>query len=108
MVQFSEEDGEYIMILAMNIIYFFDQNGNFLDNADLSEYINADYYSLVPYKRDDNYLHYIISQKNSENNFTINHFRFHYNSPFSNELFFSKKINVSIQQSQYSDLSSMQ
>ena len=100
MVQFSEEDGEYIMILAMNIIYFFEQNGNLLDKADLSEYINADYYSLVPFKRDDNYLHYIISQKNSEHNFTINHFRFQYNSPFSNELFFSKKVNVSIQLSQ--------
>ena len=104
MVQFSEEDGEYIMILAMNIIYFFEQNGNLLDKADLSEYINADYYSLVPFKRDDNYLHYIISQKNSEHNFTINHFRFQYNSPFSNELFFSKKVNVSIQLFQYPNL----
>ena len=51
LTQFSEEDGGYIMILAMNIIYFFESDGSLLDSTDLSVYINADYYSLIPYKK---------------------------------------------------------
>ena len=95
MAQFSQEDGEYIMVLALDSIYFFESDGSFLGNYDLSDYINADYYSLIPYKNENNNLHYIISQKNNEYNFTINHFIFNLISPYSNERIMSKKVNVS-------------
>ena len=97
LTQFSEEDGGYIMILAMNIIYFFESDGSLLDSTDLSVYINADYYSLIPYKKSDNCLHYILSQKNPEFDFTINHFKFNINS-HNNELILSKRVSVSINQ----------
>ena len=97
--QFSSEDGGYIMVLALNKIYFFSSEGNFINNIDLSYYINANYYSLVPYKKENNFLHYIISHSNPEYNFTINYFKFDINSPNDNSLELTKKYNVSIQYS---------
>ena len=106
MTQFSEEDGGYIMILSMDIIYFFDSDGILLNNKDLSDYINADYYSLIPYKKTGNYLHYILSHKNPEFNFTINHFRFNVDS-YTNEIILSKRVNVSIKGSSFQYLESI-
>ena len=61
MEQFSEEYGGYILILVRNIIYFFDSNGNNIYSENLSEYLNGNYYCLIPYKKEGNYLYYIIS-----------------------------------------------
>ena len=62
MAQFSNKDGGYLLILVMNILYFFKQDGSFLSSVDLSDLINDDhYYSITPYKNEDNTLHYLFS-----------------------------------------------
>ena len=73
MVQFSQIDGGYILILVKDKMYYFNSEGDLLDSKELSSYISSEYYYLIPYKKQDNYLHYIISYKNAEFNFTLSH-----------------------------------
>ena len=62
MAQFSENDGEYIILLVLNTLYIFDSNKIFLFSSDISTSIDGDHYCLTPYKKDSqNYLHFIIS-----------------------------------------------
>ena len=62
MAQFSNKDGGYVLIIVMNILYFFEKDGTFLISVDLSNLINGNYYySITPYKNEDNTLHYLIS-----------------------------------------------
>ena len=77
MIQFSYEDGGYIIILVMNKIYFFNNNGTYISSANLSNLINGQYYSITPYKKQKNNLHYIISYKDDINKkLILNHFKF--------------------------------
>ena len=93
MEQFSEENDGYILILINNKIYIFDSEGINIYSESLSDYINGDYYCLIPYKKENNYLHYIISyiSKNS-NELILYHFIFDLNSN-SNEY---QKLNFEI------------
>lgn len=59
-VQFSQKDEDYIMISVINIIYFFDKDGNFINYIYLKDFIKDFNYSLIPYKKEDGFLHYII------------------------------------------------
>ena len=66
MAQFCGDDGGYILILALNILYLFDYEGNKKKSYDISTYINGNFYRITPYKKDsDNYLHFIITYANS-------------------------------------------
>ena len=98
--QFSEDDGGYIMVLAMNKIYFFDNEGNYIYTIDLSDTINGNYYNLLPYKKEGNYLHYVIFHLNTEaNNFIIHHFKFEISSHLNSKLI-SKEVSVIINYTQ--------
>ena len=74
--QFSSGDDGYIMILLMNKIYLFQNDGTSLitNPFDLSGIINSDYYHLIPYKKVGNDLYYIISYTNAGQKKLIIHF----------------------------------
>ena len=99
MVQFSQIDGGYILILVKDKMYYFNSEGDLLDSKELSSYISSDYYYLIPYKKQENYLHYIISYKNAEFNFTLSHFKYDIINN-ANEVIMQKKYNVSVQYNQ--------
>ena len=81
MAQFSADDNGYILILAMNIIYFFRSDGTSIISKNLSNIIDGSYYCITPYKKENNYLHYIISYtNNSDFTMILNHFKFDINS----------------------------
>jgi hypothetical protein len=97
MAQFSESDDEYIIIFILNEIYIFDKLYNKLFSENITQYINSDYYYLVPHKNDNNCLYFIISCRNKETkNFTLNYFSYNFDSSsFSNVM--TKTLNVSTQ-----------
>ena len=99
MVQFSQIDDGYILILVKDKMYYFNSEGDLLDSKELSSYISSEYYYLIPYKKQDNYLHYIISYKNAEFNFTLSHFKYDITNN-ENEVIMQKKYNVSVQYNQ--------
>ena len=81
MAQFSADDNGYILILAMNIIYFFRSDGTSIISKNLSNIIDGSYYCITPYKKENNYLHYIISYtNNSDFTMILNDFKFDINS----------------------------
>lgn len=103
-VQFSEEDGKYILVLAYDKMYFITYEYDLLTSIDLSsnfEHLNSKYYSLIPYKKADNSLHYIISQINSaEKSFTLYYWLRYFTFKLydhSNTLSNSKNINAKVQ-----------
>ena len=101
MAQFPEEDDGYIIILALDIIYFFNRDGTNLFSKNISDYIYSDYYDLIPYKKVDNNLHYIISYRNkliNLKNFTINYFKYNIDSQLIDNIKV-KTVNVSVQYS---------
>ena len=95
--QFSAADGAYIMVLVIDQIYFFSGEGDLIDDKkDLSGYLNSDAYSLVPYKKESNYLHYLISFKNGNHKFDIYQFKFDINSPYSNTKEMEKNVDSKV------------
>ena len=99
MIQFSNKDGGYILILVINIIYIFKQDGSFISSIDLSKIIKGDYYySITPYKNEDNNLHYIISFIDKKNKkIFLHHFIFSIPS-LSNEIKNLKEFEIKIRQ----------
>jgi len=91
--QFLKEYGEYIIILMLDILYFFESDGTKINSIYIPEILNADCYSLVPYKKENSYLYYIIAYTIKEN-LILKKFKFNINS-FSNEniLIYNTKIN---------------
>ena len=61
LTQFSENDGGYILVLAMEIIYFFKADGTIFSTKNLTNLIDSNYYCITPYKKENNNLYYIIS-----------------------------------------------
>ena len=59
--QFSSNNGGYILILIMNVLYIFDKNKNFLNVIHLKIATKKFKYSLIPNKKENNYLYFIIS-----------------------------------------------
>ena len=99
MAQFSNKDGGYLLILVMNILYFFKQDGSFLSSVDLSNLINGDYYySITPYKNEDNTLHYLISFIDKKNKkIFLHHFIFNIKT-LSNERKNLKEFDIRVRQ----------
>ena len=52
--QFDANNGGYLMILANEIMHFFKYDGTFINKVDLSGSINSTYYTLIPYKAENN------------------------------------------------------
>ena len=93
--QFSDQDGEYIMILINSIIYFFDKDGNRISYSYLSDSLKEYNYNLIPYKKENNYLHYLITYPaKNKKSFNIEYFKFDINYPHSNQLLSSKNIQL--------------
>ena len=87
--QFPANFGGNILILVIDIIYFFKHDGTFINSVNLTinltDTINAKYYCLIPYKRVNNYLHYLISFPIFETiSFKLIYCKFDINSPNSN------------------------
>ena len=95
--QFPQEYNEYIMVLALNKMYFFENSYNILTSIDLSSYLDSSYYCLLPYKKESDYLHFIISHIHSDTkNFSLDYFQYNINdNNIINSI--SKKVNVSLQ-----------
>ena len=77
--QFSSEDGGYVMVLVLDIMYFLTCEGTLVGVVDLLGEINGDHYSLVPYKKEGIELYYIISYIINDQhykNFTIEYFKY--------------------------------
>ena len=77
-VQFSENDGGYIIILAMNKLYFFYPDGTIINSFSFTE--EAEHYCINPYKLEDNYLYYIITYPINTHQFIINYNKFNLKS----------------------------
>ena len=91
--QFSSQDGGDIMVLVLDKMYFLTCEGTKEGEVDLSGEINGEHYSLNPYKKVGNELHYIISYIPQEGyqNFTIDYFKYNVQTG-KNERIYSKNI----------------
>ena len=58
--QFSSTDGDYILALVNNIMYFLTNEGTLIDKIDYNGIINGKDYNVIPYKKENNDLHYFI------------------------------------------------
>jgi hypothetical protein len=76
LTQFSSENGGYILIFVMDILYIFESNGTIIDNITLANTISSNHYYINPYKVENNNLHFIISYKKSPTTFALNYFMF--------------------------------
>ena len=95
LVQFSLKDDEYFMISIINTIFFFDKNGNIIAYSYLSDSMNDINYTVIPYKKENNYLHYIITYPEKSNDkFVISHFKLDINYPNSNQIITFKNIKI--------------
>ena len=95
MAQFSSKDKGYIMVLVNDIIYFFEPDGIKIAYKNLSNLINANHYSLVPFKNENNNLYFIISYLES-NNLILKQFKFNIFA-YSIELTSSNKFDIYLQ-----------
>ena len=59
--QFPNKYLGYILILVNNEIYIYDKDKNFIKYQDISDIINGNHYSLIPYKKNNNNLIFYIS-----------------------------------------------
>ena len=76
LTQFSAQNGGYILILVMDILYIFEDTGIIIDNINLNNNISSSRYYINPYKVENNKLHFIISYTESKTTFTLNYFIF--------------------------------
>ena len=80
--QYPQEYKSYILVLVKDQLYFFDKNGNKIAKQNYtSQFKDQAYYEVIPIKKIDNNLYYIIS-------LTINEY-----SPFMIKLFYYQ-INI--------------
>ena len=95
LVQFSSRDDEYIIISVIYIIYFFDKDGNIITYSYLSDSMKDYNYTIIPYKKENNFLHYIITypEKNNES-FLICHFKLDIDYSKANQILSLKNIKI--------------
>ena len=104
--QFSEDYGGYLMILVNDIMYYFNNDGTLINSIDLSDSINSKYYTLIPYKVENGFLHYIISYPIDNFSFGFKYYKLNLNQSNFNIAMISKTIKPSIQTKiQYMDFS---
>ena len=90
--QYSKESGAYIIILVYDILYFFESDGTKINSAYIPFISNADCFCLVPYKKENNHLYYIIAYTIKEI-LTLKQFKFDINS-FSNHIIRTYNIKI--------------
>ena len=82
MAQFPEIYGSYILILVKDNLYIFDQNKGLIKNSNIASIINGTHYDIIPYKKDNNILHFIISYVET-NKIVLSIFSFNLNNIYS-------------------------
>ena len=84
--QFSQENEGYIIIILQEKLFFFTSEGNYYHDFNLP--INSTFYSLVPYKKSNEYLHYIIGGQNeTDSKFNLYYYEFNLNEKINKEIF---------------------
>jgi hypothetical protein len=66
MTQFSKEYEEYILILCKSILYIFDKEHNLIIDINLYESIQDIDNKIIAYKKENDYLHFIITSMDSQ------------------------------------------
>ena len=84
MAQFTHENGGYILIIAKDILYIIKEDGSLIHSLSITDYFTSTNYYIIPYKNEEDHLHYIISYKEGAT-IKLNYFKFNLNSPFTNE-----------------------
>ena len=84
MAQFTHENGGYILIIAKDILYILKEDGSLIHSLPITDYFTSTNYYIIPYKNEEDHLHYIISYKEGAT-IKLNYFKFNLNSPFTNE-----------------------
>ena len=93
--QFFEKDSEYIIILVINRILIFKEDGTLINSQYLHDSINENEYSLIPYKRSNNYLHFLLSFKpKNKNEFILKYYKININSLKSNKVISTKILKI--------------
>ena len=80
MSQFSQDYEEYILILCKRMLYIFDKEHNLIIKINLSDSIQDSENKIIAYKKENNYLHYIITSLVNYNQYGIIHFKYNLNS----------------------------
>ena len=81
--QFSEESGEYILILCKRILFIYDKDHNLKINFSLEGLLGDMNNNIIAYKKKGEYLHYIIRYSDWSSHHIL-HFKFNLNSIVSN------------------------
>ena len=90
--QFSKQDGGYIIILVINKILIFKDDGTLINIQYFHDSINPKDFNVIPYKKENNYLYYLLSYSPKyKNEFILLFFKINTNSLSSNKVI-SKKI----------------
>ena len=93
--QFFEKDGEYIIIVVINRILIFKEDGTLINSQYLHDSINENEYSLIPYKRSNNYLHFLLSfTPKNKNEFILKYYKININSLKSNKAISTKILKI--------------
>ena len=75
-VQFPEKDGGYILIFVCEKLYIIQASGNLIKDVKLSELNLVENIKLISYKKEGNYLLYIITFKNNEKFLCFNYYKY--------------------------------
>jgi len=95
MTQFDPENDGYILIIAKDILYILESDGNQIHSLSITDYFTSTNYFITPYKKEENYLYYIITYKDdTRKSIKINYFKFDLNYPFTNENLNTITINL--------------
>ena len=74
-----------ILALIKNQLYFISENGDCINQFNLSTYLNGDYYSLIPVKYENNNYYYIITFRDlSTHSLSLNYFKTNLNDATPN------------------------
>ena len=81
--QFSEDSGEYMLILCKRILFIYDKDHNLKINFSLEELLGDMNNNIIAYTKKGEYLHYIIRYSDWGSHHIL-HFKFNLNSISSN------------------------
>ena len=94
--QFSNEDDDYIIVMAQKDLYIFSQNENLLNKIENNSFINPDikyaYYSIIPYNHIENDYYFYIIYINSQESYNFYSVKGTFNS-LSNLITLSEPFN---------------
>ena len=58
---FPINDGGYVICIIKNYVYFFHENGTFLHQINTTSDLEGEYYSLVPFKKENSDYYYVVA-----------------------------------------------